>query len=75
MYPGPDRVPQQEFSNSYGPPPPLAYQPPPQYWPTAQHVTVNMPRPFNHGLHVVLDLLTCGFWIPVHILLWVVHKG
>ncbi len=58
-----------------GPPPPQAYAPPQQYFPTAQHVTVNVPRPFNHALHVVLDLITCGFWIPVHILLWVLHKG
>ena len=25
---------------------------------------------FNHGLHIILDLLTCGLWIPVHLILW-----
>jgi hypothetical protein len=25
---------------------------------------------FNHGPHVILDLLSCGLWLPVHLLLW-----
>jgi hypothetical protein len=26
----------------------------------------------NHGLHLVLTLLTCGMWAPIWIILWVV---
>lgn len=29
--------------------------------------------PFNHGFHLVLDVLTCGAWIPVHIICALVH--
>ncbi len=44
--------------------------------PAGPHVHVFIPpRPFNHGLHLVLDAVTCGFWIPVHILLRVLHRG
>lgn len=25
---------------------------------------------FNHGVHVILDIVTCGLWLPVHLLLW-----
>ncbi|MEV5836779.1 hypothetical protein [Nocardia sp. NPDC052112] len=25
----------------------------------------------NHGLHLVLTLLTCGLWAPIWIILWV----
>ena len=28
---------------------------------------------FNHGLHIVLDIITCGAWIPIHILCWVLR--
>jgi hypothetical protein len=50
-----------------GPPPPLVHQP--------VYVNASAPRPFNHGPHVVADLLSCGFWIPVHLLLWALHRG
>jgi predicted RNA-binding Zn-ribbon protein involved in translation (DUF1610 family) len=26
---------------------------------------------FNHGIHIFLDLVSCGFWIPIHLLWWV----
>ena len=26
---------------------------------------------FNHGIHLFLDLLSCGLWIPIHLLWWV----
>lgn len=29
--------------------------------------------PFKHDFHVILDVLSCGFWLPVHILLATVH--
>ncbi|GAA1525246.1 hypothetical protein [Nocardioides humi] len=25
---------------------------------------------FNHGIHIILDVLTCGLWLPVHLILW-----
>lgn len=25
---------------------------------------------FNHGIHIILDILTCGMWLPVHLLLY-----
>lgn len=30
--------------------------------------------PFNHGLHLVLTILTCGAWLPVWIILWAVSS-
>lgn len=36
------------------------------------YVDVHRP-PFNHGLHIVLDVLTCGAWLPIHILCWMLH--
>jgi len=35
--------------------------------------TVVVKAPFSHGKHLVVDLLTCGGWIPIHILLWLLH--
>lgn len=61
---GPPR--DQIQSNSWGPLPP--YPPPPG------PVFINMPRPFNHAPHLIADLLTCGFWLPVHLIAWAVHK-
>lgn len=28
---------------------------------------------FNHALHIVLDILTCGMWIPIHLICWALH--
>ncbi len=50
-----------------------AYGPP--YGPATGPVFINVPRPFNHGLHLVLDAVSCGLWIPVHVLLRILHKG
>lgn len=30
-------------------------------------------RQFNHGKHVIADILTIGFWLPFHLLLWAMH--
>lgn len=38
-----------------------------------QRPVVMMKPPFNHGAHLVIDLLTCGAWIPFHLILWLVH--
>ena len=37
-------------------------------------VTVNVSRPFNHGIHLLLTILTCGLWWPIWILLAILHK-
>jgi hypothetical protein len=29
--------------------------------------------PFSHGLHIVLDIFTCGAWIPIHLICWAIH--
>ena len=31
-------------------------------------------RGFNHTVHLVLDVLTCGAWIPVHLLCWILYE-
>lgn len=67
MYPAPDpRTAVQPLPQNYQPhPPPAAYAAPV----FMQQTTVQ--AGFNHGPHVVLDLLSCGLWIPMHILFWV----
>lgn len=29
---------------------------------------------FNHGMHLVLDLLTLGAWFPIHMICWACHS-
>jgi len=29
--------------------------------------------PFKHGPHIVLDILSCGLWVPLHLILWACH--
>lgn len=31
-------------------------------------------RGMNHGVHVLLDIFTCGLWLPVHALVWTLHS-
>jgi hypothetical protein len=31
-------------------------------------------RPFNHLLHLILSVLTAGFWIPIWVLLYLVRN-
>ncbi len=38
----------------------------------ATYVNIRGPG-FNHGLHFVLDLITCGAWLPIHLLCWALH--
>ncbi len=71
--------PQQQ---GYGPPPQQGYgygpPPPPQ---TVVYVQQNampapvvvMKAPFNHGLHLVITICTCGVWLPVWIILAIAH--
>lgn len=31
-------------------------------------------KPLNHTVHVILDVVTLGFWLFVHIPLWLIKK-
>jgi DNA-directed RNA polymerase subunit RPC12/RpoP/ribosomal protein L40E len=40
----------------------------------AQHTQVIVHKvPFNHLLHFVLTVITCGAWFPVWIIMWLCH--
>ncbi len=59
----------------YRPPPPppqygYGYQPPPQ---VVYVQTQLVKAPFSHGGHIVLDILSCGMWIPLHLIIWACH--
>lgn len=59
------------------PPPPSAQQPiviAQQFAPQAPPVVVYNTGT-NHGLHLVLTLLTCGMWLPVWIIVVIVNGG
>lgn len=66
---GPPRYGNEEVSNSYIPRP-YAYPPPPPI----QNTYIQVSQPFNHALHILLDFVTCGFWLPVHMVLWATHR-
>lgn len=58
----------------YPPPPPQQYYPPQYAQPPVVYVQQTMVKaPFNHTVHVVLDVLTCGGWIPIHLICWALH--
>jgi hypothetical protein len=60
----PPQAPQQ-----WGPPGGYGYGPP-------QVVVVQAPpqkAPFNHLLHLVITLFTCGLWLPVWVILAIAH--
>jgi hypothetical protein len=49
---------------------------------TVNNAINNSPTPIavvsdriNHGLHLVLTILTCGMWLPVWILVAIVDSG
>ncbi|GAA0915004.1 hypothetical protein GCM10009557_88080 [Virgisporangium ochraceum] len=44
------------------------YQP---HYPT--HIVTTSPVQTNHLLHLVLTLVTCGFWAPVWALVWILN--
>lgn len=43
--------------------------------PTPAYAVTTGPRPFNHGLHLVLTVCTCGLWLPFWILLALGHAS
>lgn len=40
---------------------------------TSQAIVVKG-KPINHGIHVFLDVITVGFWLLVHIPVWLINK-
>ncbi|MFC4127217.1 hypothetical protein [Nocardia rhizosphaerae] len=63
--------------------PPRPVYPQPQFQPMMPVVNVtqnnmsgggfvNIRRGPNHGLHLVLTILTCGMWAPVWIAVWII---
>lgn len=38
-----------------------------------QAATIVVKPPFNHGLHALITLLTCGMWLPVWIIRAILH--
>jgi hypothetical protein len=39
---------------------------------TTVHVHTN--RPFNHAIHLILTICTCGFWFPIWVIAYICHK-
>jgi len=37
-------------------------------------VVVQSERRFPHGVHLVLTLLTCGFWLPIWLIHYLLHR-
>jgi hypothetical protein len=74
MYGQPPPGPQGPWGG-YPPPQQQPYYPPHPQQVVVQHqITTHMVKaPFNHGVHIVLDLVTCGTWIPIHLICWAVH--
>jgi len=64
--------------NGYGPPPQQPYYQQPQgpqvvYVQAPATTVVIAKAPFNHTIHIVLDVLTCGGWLIVHLICWACH--
>lgn len=71
------------YGNGYGPPPPGSpypqyqqpqYQQQPYYPPQVVYVQNTVIKsPFNHTVHIVFDVLSCGSWLPIHLICWACH--
>lgn len=61
----------------YGAPPPQQYQqpyyPPQPPMPVVYMQQTVVKAPFNHTIHIVFDVLSCGAWLPIHLICWAVH--
>ena len=58
----------------YGPPPPQPWGYGPPLQPQIVVVQAPPPRaPFNHLLHLVITIFTCGLWLPVWVILAIAH--
>ncbi|MEV1109951.1 hypothetical protein AB0I95_15010 [Micromonospora sp. NPDC049751] len=54
--------------------PPPGYQPQPEYPPQAppQQFKVIKTGGTRHGLHAMISLFTCGLWLPIWGIIWVI---
>lgn len=60
----------------YGPNHNQPPQSPYGYGPPQAPVIVNnviQKAPFNHTIHIVLDVVTCGGWLIIHLICWALH--
>jgi hypothetical protein len=66
---------QGPYGYGYGAPPPQQHYYPPQ--PPAvvyvQQQPMFIKAPFNHTVHIILDIVTCGGWVPIHLICWALH--
>ncbi|OKI43031.1 hypothetical protein [Micromonospora sp. CB01531] len=69
---GPQGYPQQ----GHYPPPPQGQYPPPGYPPQAppQQWKVVKTGGTRHSMHALISLFTCGAWLPVWFLVWLLTK-
>lgn len=58
---------------SYGYPPQQMMAPQPMVVVQQSHTMVTQKAPFNHGAHLLITVLTCGAWLPIWIVLALIH--
>jgi hypothetical protein len=80
--PGPNQQNQPPYPHQpqYGPPPGQPHGPnyvqygapaqPPAPHPGVAAPYVIPPKGVNHGAHIIADIVTLGFWVPFHLLIW-----
>ncbi len=44
-------------------------------WPQPGRAVTKAPQPTNHILHLLLTVLTCGFWAPVWVFMTLANKA
>lgn len=71
----PQQHPQHQYQQPYHHPVQMQMQPygQPQQVVNVVQQNVMVKAPFNHGIHILLDVITCGAWIPVHLICLVAH--
>jgi hypothetical protein len=65
--PAPAPYPPPPAPYGYGPPQPMMQQV--VVVQQAPPIAVVVKRPFNHTLHLIITICTCGAWLPVWIIL------
>lgn len=67
----------EEIIDLYPPSPPPAPPPAPHYQEHGQTtVIVNQAgAQFPHGIHLLLTFLTCGAWLPIWLIHWLISSG
>jgi len=75
---------QSEVPEGYKYPPPVpphphlqaySYGPQPVFVVQQQAPGYLQQRSTNHGLHIILDLATCGMWLPIHLGVWIYNES